>query len=375
MSKERIGYIDQFRGLATIFMIETHVVNALLRDSLRNSIFFGSLDFINGFVAPSFLFVAGFSFTLALNRKGDAYRNFSPELLRHIKRLIFIWVTGYLMHIPYFSLLKTVHGSTPDDLTSFLAVDILQCIATTLILVHIVRVLVKNDRTFNMVLWGLFWFFIIVAPFVGFFDPYPIFPKFFGQYFNRLHGSLFPLFPWASFLIAGIIASQKITFEKESRFREKLFPIGATLLGAGLVLAYLHKILFPQISVYDYSPGWFLLRLGILLWILEGVILYEGKRHLQWSSVKIFGRESFLVYVAHILFVYGSSAKNLSLVESVGRTLNYLQCLGIFAGLAIGMFLLAYLWSNMKKENYNLSRLVQYAFVSGFFYLFMKSPY
>lgn len=79
MAKERIGYIDQFRGLATIFMVETHVVNALLLNSLRQSFVYISLDFLNGFVAPSFLFVAGFSFTLALNRKGDAYRRFSPS--------------------------------------------------------------------------------------------------------------------------------------------------------------------------------------------------------------------------------------------------------------------------------------------------------
>ncbi|MFZ1080828.1 MAG: heparan-alpha-glucosaminide N-acetyltransferase domain-containing protein [Candidatus Kryptoniota bacterium] len=382
MAKERLGYIDQFRGLATIFMIETHVLNALLLNSLRQNLVFKAIDFVNGFVAPSFLFVAGFSFTLALNRKGDAYRKFSPELVRHFKRLIFIWMTGYLMHIPYFSLLKTVHGSTSEDMTAFFAIDILQCIATTLILVHLIRVFIKNDRTFNIILWGLFWFFIIAAPIVGFLDPYQTMPGFFGQYFNRLHGSLFPLFPWSSFLIAGIIASQKITFEKSSRLRERLFPIGAALVAAGLVLMFLHKIFLPQINLFDYAPGWFLLRTGILLWILKAIIWYEGQRNLipqtgspTWSPVKIFGRESFLVYVAHILFVYGSSAKNASLVESVGRTLNYLQCLEIFAALSIAMFVLAYTWSTLKKRNYNLSRLVQYAFVAGFFYLFIKNPY
>jgi uncharacterized membrane protein len=382
MAKERIGYIDQFRGLATIFMVETHVVNALLLDSLHQSFVFKTIDFVNGFVAPSFLFVAGFSFTLALNGKGDAYRKFSPELVRHLKRLTFIWVTGYLMHIPYFSLLKTVHGSTPEDMTAFFAVDILQCIAATLIIVHLIRVFVKRDRTFNIILWGLLWFFIIAAPIVGFLDPYQTMPTFFGQYFNRLHGSLFPLFPWSSFLIAGIIASQKITFEKGSRFRERLFQIGGALIAIGLLLVFLHKILFPQINLFDYAPGWFLLRLGILLWILKAIIRYEGKRNLvtqtgspTWSAVKIFGRESFLVYVAHILFVYGSSAKNASLVESVGRTLNYLQCLEIFAALIIAMFVLAYAWSTLKKRNYDLSRLVQYAFVTGFFFLFIKNPY
>lgn len=382
MAKERIGYVDQFRGLATVFMVETHVVNALLLDSLRQNVVFKSLDFVNGFVAPAFLFVAGFSFTLALNRKANAYRKFSPELLRHVKRLVFIWVTGYLMHIPYFSLFKTVHGSTPENMTAFLAVDILQCIATTLLLVHLIRVVIKNDRTFSMILWGLFWLFIIAAPIAGFLDPYQVMPKFFGQYFNRFHGSLFPLFPWSSFLIAGIIASQKITFEKDSRFGERLLPIGAALAAVGIILTFLHKIFLPQINLFDYAPGWFLVRLGILLWILRGIILYGGKRNIvpqtgsaRWSAVKVFGRESFLVYVVHVLFVYGSSAKNVSLAESTGRTLNYLQCFVIFVALTIAMFVLAYAWSTLKKKDYNLSRLVQYTFVSGFFYLFIKNPY
>jgi hypothetical protein len=360
-------------------MVETHVANALLRDSLRQSFTFGALDFVNGFVAPSFLFVAGFSFTLAVNRKGDAYRRPSPELFRHMRRLIFIWVTGYLMHIPYFSLLKTIHGSTPEDATAFFAVDILQCIATTLILVHLIRVLVKSDRTFYLVLWGLFWLFIIAAPFVGYFDPYHATPKFLGQYFNRLHGSLFPLFPWASFLIAGIIASQKITFEMGSRFKERLPLAGGALIIAGFPLIFLHRYLLPQVNLYDYAPGWFLLRLGILLWILDGIIWYEERRiqngSPKWSAVKIFGRESFLVYVAHILLVYGSSAKIVSLADTIGRNLNYPECFAVFAGLAITMFVLAYAWSTLKRKDYNLSRLVQYAFVSGFFYLLIKNPY
>ncbi|MCL5035011.1 MAG: DUF1624 domain-containing protein [Bacteroidetes bacterium] len=375
MARARIGYIDQFRGLATIFMIETHVVNALLLNGLRESFTFSTLDFLNGLVAPSFLFVAGFSFTLAVNRNGDAYRKFSPELVRHLRRLLFIMAVGYMMHIPYFSLFKTVHGSTSQDITAFFAVDILQCIAVTLILLHLLRVLIKSDRTFNIVVWGLFWFFIVAAPIVGLFDTSKVLPQFLGQYLNRLNGSLFPLFPWSSFLIAGAIASQKITFEKEGRFADRLILTGGALIVVGYLLYFIHRTFFPQPDLFNYAPGWFILRLGILLWILKGVIWYESKRKLEWSAVKTFGRESFLVYVAHILFVYGSSAKNVSLVDTIGRSLNYLQCFWIFAGLTAAMFVVAYVWSILKKRDYNLSRLVQYAFISGILWMFIRNPY
>jgi len=375
MAKGRVGYIDQFRGLATIFMIETHILNALLLTSLRSNFVFKGTDFLNGLVAPSFLFVAGFSFTLAINRKGDSYRKFSPEFWKHMRRLLYIWVTGYMLHIPYFSLMKSVHGSTSEDMTAFFAIDILQCIAATLVGVHFLRVLIKRDRVFNIVLWCLFWFFIIMAPVVAIVDPALALPQFFGQYFDRLHGSLFPLFPWASFLIAGIIASQKITYEKGSMLASKLFPVGGILVVVGIGLALLHNMLIPQVSMTDYSIGWFLLRLGVLLLVLKGIIIYEGNRRFQWSAVKIFGRESFMVYVAHILIVYGSSAKNPSFAETIGSTLNYLQCFGIFAVLTATMFVMAYIWSTLKKKNYELSRLIQYACVAGFFYYFIKNPF
>lgn len=372
---KRIGYIDQFRGLATIFMIETHVVNALLLTSLRGQLTFKMLDFLNGFVAPSFLFVAGFSFTLALNKKGDAYRKFSGEFWRHMKRLLYIWAAGYIMHVPYFSLYKSIHHSTPQDVLSFLGVDILQCIATTLIIVHTGRIIVKNDRSFNYFLYGLFLLFVLGAPLTGAFDFTTVLPTFFAQYFNRLHGSLFPLFPWSSFLIAGTIASQKISFEKQSWLNSHILINGAIFVVAGLVLMLIHIKLFPEISVTDYSVGWFILRLGFLLWILKGIMWYESKRTRDYSFVKIFGRESFLVYIAHVLFIYGSSAKHISLIQSVGQTQNYLQCFGIFAALALAMFVLAFIWSTLKYRSYKLSRLVQYTFLSWFFYLFIKNPY
>ncbi len=375
MARARIGYIDQFRGLATIFMIETHAVNALLMDPLRTGAVFSALDFLNGLVAPSFLFVAGFSFTLAVNRKGDAYRRFSPELFRHLKRLLFIWVVGYALHIPYFSLFKTVHGSTPGDTARFLAVDILQCIAATLVMLHILRVLIKKDRIFNRVLWGLFWLFVVAAPLIGELDFSRFLPEMLSQYFNHLHGSLFPLFPWSSFLIAGTIASQKITYQKESRLADRLIPIGGGLIVAGYLMVYLHKTFFFQPDLYNYAPGWFLLRLGILLLILKGIIGYEEMRSMQWSGVKVFGRESFLVYVTHLVLVYGSGTRNVSLVDLLGPSLNYFQCFWVFVVLTGAMLVIAYLWSNLKKRDYNLSRLLQYAFVAGFLWIFLRNPY
>ncbi len=383
MAQRRLGFVDQFRGLATIFMIETHVINALLLTTLRGELAFKFVDFANGMVAPSFLFVAGFSFTLALNRKGEAYRKFSPELVRHLKRLLFIWVTGYFLHIPYFSLRKSLYGATAGDILAFTAVDILQCIAATLFILHILRVMVKDDRKFDILVYSLFVLFIAAAPLTGSVDVARALPLFVAQYFSRMHGSLFPLFPWASFLIGGTIASKFITGRSdlsvtgrvEKASLRKILWMGIAAAVVGAVFSVVEKNLLAEPHFADYSPSWFVLRFGVLLLILYGVTVYEEARASETSVVKLFGRESFFIYVVHLLIVYGSSAKFPSLVTMIGPSLSYLECVGVFVILAVAMYLAAQFWSYLKHNNYQISRQVQYSFITLFLYYFISRPY
>ncbi len=383
MSQRRLGYIDQFRGLATLFMIETHVMNALLLGSVLAGAAFKYVDFVNGLVAPSFLFVAGFSFTLALSRKGLAYRRFSPELLKHLRRLLFIWATGYFLHLPFFSLRKSLYQSPQGSILAFTAVDILQCIAATLFLLHILRVLIKDDRKFNVVLYSLFLLFVLAAPLAGSVDFTSHLPLLVVQYFNRLHGSLFPLFPWASFLVGGTIASQFImnhsdtadTGRVEKSALKKILFTGGGAAVVGLLFSVLEKSLFTEPHFADYSPSWFLLRFGLLLLILWGIAVYEERRSSEFSALKLFGRESFFIYVFHLVVVYGSSVKLPSLAEIIGPSLGYAGCLGIFILLAIAMYFVALFWNYLKRNYYDVSKQVQYGFIAIVLYFFISRPY
>ena len=383
MAQRRLGFVDQFRGFATIFMIETHVLNALLFASLKSQQAFKFVDFVNGLVAPSFLFVAGFSFTLALNRKGDAYRKFSPELFRHLRRLLFIWVAGYFLHVPFFSLRKSLYGTSPEGVLAFTAVDILQCIAVTLFILHILRVIIKDDRKFNLFVFVLFIFFVFAAPIAGSVDVSRTLPLFLAQYFNRLHGSLFPLFPWASFLIGGTIASQFVasrtdaagTGKIDRSVSTRILWIGVATTLVGLIFSIVEKELFTEPHFADYSPSWFLLRFGLLLLILYGLTVYEEAKGTDSSSIKLFGKESFFIYVFHLIIVYGSSVTFPSLINLIGPHLGYAGCVGVFILLAVAMYIAARIWSNLKRNHYEMSRRVQYLFVTIVLYFFISRPY
>ena len=66
---QRLNFIDMLRGLACIWMIETHVVNAFLPDGYKDNLIFNLIDISNGFVAVCFIFCAGAGFRLALESK------------------------------------------------------------------------------------------------------------------------------------------------------------------------------------------------------------------------------------------------------------------------------------------------------------------
>ena len=66
----RLLFVDWLRAWALLVMIETHVFNAFLDTPLRLTGWFGNLNFLNGLVAPSFLFVLGFVFLVAAEKAG-----------------------------------------------------------------------------------------------------------------------------------------------------------------------------------------------------------------------------------------------------------------------------------------------------------------
>jgi len=68
----RYAFVDLLRGFALVMMIETHVCNAYLPFALKKgSEFFFWLSFVNGLVAPAFLFASGFSIVLQSNSQWE----------------------------------------------------------------------------------------------------------------------------------------------------------------------------------------------------------------------------------------------------------------------------------------------------------------
>jgi hypothetical protein len=129
-------------------VIETHVVNATIQKEIAEASWFDIINFINGLVAPSFLFASGMAYAVTTRRKLDSYLSFGTPLFRQLWRLLFVLLLAYALHLPKFNLGQMLEEVTEGQWLVFYQSDVLHCIAVSLLFLQIVLLTVRTERRF-----------------------------------------------------------------------------------------------------------------------------------------------------------------------------------------------------------------------------------
>jgi uncharacterized membrane protein len=382
---KRVEFIDLLRGWAVIVMIETHVVNATLTKEVMSTDLFSVMKFINGLVAPMFLFASGLAYAVTTRRKLNDYLSFGPPLFRQIARLLFVLIIGYILHIPKFNYEHLVHTASRTAWNVFFQADVLHCIAVSLLFMQLLLLLLRNEKRLYISLAGIAGAIMLATPLVWGIDFWEFLPVPVASYFNGLHYSLFPLFPWSSFVFGGAIVGYAYVEAKagetsiDSPLQVPRLMRSITLVAGGLFVASfaLMPIAAAVYPVYDYwlfSPSFVLLRLALVLFLTVGLYFWEQRRGVSpHSPVTLIGRESLIVYVAHLLMIYGNFG-TFNFTDRVAATFGLGEALLTTAVLIVLMYLLALAWSRIKKGPPRTKRTVELAFCAIVLGVFFFGP-
>jgi uncharacterized membrane protein len=342
----RLLFADWLRGWAIVVMIEVHVFNALLRPDLRDTGWFRALNFVNGLVAPSFLFISGFVFIAASRRRLDDLRGFGPSLGRQLRRIGQIWLIAYLLHLPPAPLRQYFIAFGQLDWRAFYRVDILHCICATWLLLLASLIVIRRESLLTVGLVATSFAATLLAPWVWELSLSPPLPAPVAAYFNNRLESLFPLFPWSGFMLAGALcASLYLAANGGDRMMPRLALAGMSfvLLGAWL----------PGFAGTNWAadPPTFLLRLGIVL-LLLGACWLAGRRAppKDASLFLTMSRESLFIYVAHILVLFAPVWAGRGLAQVLGQNHGPVFCAAASAALIALMALAATFWSRRKRH-------------------------
>jgi uncharacterized membrane protein len=298
--KKRFYFIDQFRGWAVLLMIETHVLNAFLSVSLRPSLSYKALDFVNGLVAPAFLFIAGFAFTIVAMRKWDDYLRLGRPFWQQFRRFLFVWLVGYLLHVPGFSLWRLIAVLRWNEANVFWGVDVLHCIAFSLLLMLLLVPVLRRQKRFFIFLALAALALALLTPLVYSLDIAALLPAALAGYIKRIPGSQFPLFPWLAYVWLGAFVSW-LWQEARSNDREKKYFRDVFIVGGLLVAAFITIVLQPlvQVELHSYSPSrpiFFFLKLALILLLLACAWHGEQRWGKRPAPVTAIGQESLLIY-------------------------------------------------------------------------------
>jgi uncharacterized membrane protein len=355
-------------------MIETHVVNALLVPNLKDESTFKVLTFINGLVAPSFLFCAGFALAISLSKRWNQYIQLEKTFWKYIQRLFFILIVGYSLHLPFFSLKKLLVLTDLQAWNSFFQIDILQTIAITLFLLTSIAVVIRKENIFITAIFSFGLVIVFSAPIIRALD-YSDWQLWLRQLFTPEYKSQFPLFPWSAFLISGTILGFLFIKSRisgvEKAFIKRAGIISFFMIIIALGAEFLPFSIYPNHNFWKASPEFFFVRLGLVVLSLVGLWKYEQWKKSTGNSVfSLFGQESLLVYVVHLLIIYGYTYP-WSFIRYFGQTLNYAECVGLFFILTLTMYLLAYLWHWLKDWNPRIAKGVQYIWLTAIVLVFI----
>lgn len=360
---KRVEAVDLFRFLVLFFMIQGHLFRAYLLPAIRHAHWYLVHETLHGMVAPGFLFSAGFAAFLSFHNKRQNYIHLDRAFFKRLRRIVFVIAIGYWIHLPFFSLRKTLWQVSQGQAGEFLKTDILQCIGIGLLLFTTIAVILKNEKIVALVSLLAGALFFLLPETVKHIHLHPAVDP----YFNY-DISLFPIFPWAGFLFLGVIAAYVYSLLKKEIFFRLLLVVGVAI--------------FPWFFLHS-SQGYFKaeLTLGgnlnkaggvfIVLWFAD-LLLRKFKGPLLPVLIKA-GTESLLVYVVH-LFIIFNSIFGFGLNPYFHDSMNVGQALLFFFILQALVFALSYFYNWLKEKHPPAWMVVFYGFWIVFILVFTIRP-
>jgi uncharacterized membrane protein len=331
-----LGYIDWLRGLACVLMFQTHCYDAWLGGQARDSKVYTWSQLGGTFPAPLFLFLAGISFAIVIEKLRQ--KNFSPNQIakKTIRRGAEILALGLLFRLQEYVIAL---GWAPwSDL---FRVDILNTIGVSLIMLGVMCWLVLSaiDRTSagerpcspesppvgntaSLIITALLTTVAISAltPLLWTTWRPRFLPWELETYINGVHNlgepqpGFFPIFPWAAFAFAGLALGFLLMSPRVKKIGAYAF---LAIAASGILLVFTSKVLdslglniYPAYDYWRTSPSFFIIRVGILLLLTTAAYAWcrWGPGEWGFSPMIQLGRTSLLVYWVHIELVYGKFA-------------------------------------------------------------------
>jgi fucose 4-O-acetylase-like acetyltransferase len=330
-----------------LLMVQGHVFDDLLSPVARADPLYQFQVIFHGSTAPGFLFASGF--VAGLPRAPLSLR----ASLRRARRLLFVLGIGYFLHLPYLSLWKIVERATPAEKADMFTCNPLQLIAVSQLGLLLLQWLAGRRWVFAAAASAIL--ILAAGPFVWASRLSTHLPILLGAYVDMgAAPSQFPIFPFASFVLAGTAAGAWLGRTDRATRRRRALAASAALVAAGVVLTI---ALRGRVDFWSVSPAYALLRMGGLLLVLTGIEWLTTHEAPGRRALALLGHETLLVYVLHLVILFGGVLGR-SPAADYQATLGFGGALVSLVAMLPFLYVAAWAWHRFKMRRPHAAHLI-----------------
>jgi hypothetical protein len=327
------------------FMVQGHLCDTLLSKALEETGVFQRYWLLRGITGPLFFTLAGFAFAVASDADWETYRRRGPLLTARIRRIGALLLWGSFLQMPRWS------GRPPFDFTGdewryLLRCGVLQCMAFSLALAHLLLCLGRSKRGFALAAAGVAVSAVGLAPVIAATELPSLASTALGLLLRTNEGSSFPLLPWvAHFLLGAALARLHLDaawLGTPRRLGLLVGALGALLLAVGHGWRVVEPSRLSAPSYWFVDPSLFLTRAGGAWCAFSLVTLSTGGWGGAPRALRDVSSRALSIYVLHLVLLWGGPGTP-GLVQRIGPTLSLGQTfaagpvlLVICAALAVG---------------------------------------
>jgi len=343
----RLRFIDMARSIAILMMLEGHFVSFTLSEAGHRPGWwpYEVWYYIRGLTAPIFFTVTGLVFAYLLCKPDPEERFFKiTRVRRGLVRVAELFFWGYVIQLDLRRWQDYLSGNFGAWVSAF---HVLQCIGAGLLVMIALFGLRRVTRV------GATWMWFLVGA-LGVYTagiwlasqpPDPGFPKdapaWARNIFKGPH-SVFPVAPWLAFTLYGAAAGALLR-HYERRLRGPLFPcifigIGLLMLANGWRIDHTFASLLNRLLGEESVRmlAWFHLRAGGAMIFIGLLMAWENFFGMRESRFLVIGRNTFSIYVIHVIILYGGLV-GYKLLGGIYHSLTFGQAL-----IGAGLFMLAF---------------------------------
>jgi len=366
------------RGFAVVVMVLGHSIDAVLGPDARATEVFRIYDALRGFTAPLFLFISGYAFAVVTGPRWGEFSSFAAPARRRVGKMAGLLILGYALHFPFFSLNKLLYNTRPEEYAMMFQVDILHCLAVSIIMLQLLVVITRTRERFLLVTAAAGTAIVLVSPLIWLIDLRGMLPAIIAPYLSQQQPSLFPLFPFTAYLFAGAVTGllyvRARSEGRESLFFRRIAHVSALAVVIGVVCDLLPLRVYPAHDFWKTGPDFFAIRLGAILLMTTGFFAVRRLPPAVGKHLVVLGKASLLVYAVHLVLVYGSAAND-GLMQIIGQRLDPFSTLCVAAGVLLLMLTSVHAWNAVRERHDPHWRVLQAGFTSTLLYFFLTRPY